>query len=161
MWVEYEMGLFFSTFAVFLGEFFFQWRWRSPPPQKKKTPILISRLNKAKALKSFAFVFPSISFSLVGDFWVGKFVKVHGKRSEKPVGLLLGEVKSKPKEKVAESDAPKEELSRFTGGWKGSKNDKPRNVLFGWLVGWSQKVYLKLHATHSGHSTLSGNINKV
>lgn len=151
---------FFLHLLYFLGSFF-SVKVKIPPPPKKKTPILISRLNKAKALKSFAFVFPSISFSLVGDFWVGKFVKVHGKRSEKPVGLLLGEVKSKPKEKVAESDAPKEELSRFTGGWKGSKNDKPRNVLFGWLVGWSQKVYLKLHATHSGHSTLSGNINKV
>lgn len=150
---------FFLHLLYFLGSVFFS-EGEDPPPQN--TPILISRLNKAKALNSFAFVFPSISFSLVGDFWVGKFVKVHGKRSEKPVGLLLGEVKSKPKEKVAESDAPKEELSRFTGGWKGSKNDKPRNVLgLVWLVGWSQKVYLKLHATHSGHSTLSGNINKV
>lgn len=105
---------FFLHLLYFLGSVFFS-EGEDPPPQKK-TPILISRLNKAKALNSFAFVFPSISFSLVGDFWVGKFVKVHGKRSEKPVGLLLGEVKSKPKEKVAESDAPKEELSRFTGG---------------------------------------------
>lgn len=79
---------FFLHLLYFLGSVFFS-EGEDPPPQKKKTPILISRLNKAKALKSFAFVFPSISFSLVGDFWVGKFVKVHGKR-RKTCGAAVG-----------------------------------------------------------------------
>ena len=49
-------------------------------------------------------------------------------------GCCFGEVKSKPKEKVAESDAPKEELSRFTGGLKGFAKMIKRETP--WLVGW-------------------------
>ena len=134
LWVEYEMGLFFLHLLYCFGEFFFsQWRWRS---LRERTRILIS----PRLWTVLPWFFHTYIFSLVGDFWVGKFVKVHGKRSEKPVGLLLGEVKSKPKEKVAESDAPKEEPT-FHGGWKGSKNDKPRNVLFGWLVGHKRFIW--------------------
>ena len=89
LWVEYEMGLLFLCICCISWGVFFSVKVKIPPP-KKKTPILISRLNKAKALNSFAFVFPYIYFSLVGDFWVGKFVKVHGKRSEKTCGAAVG-----------------------------------------------------------------------
>lgn len=55
----------------------------------------------------------------------------------KPVGLLLGEVKSKPKEKVAESDTPKEEPTFHGGFGRAAKmiNRETSWALFGWLVG--------------------------